>query len=166
MIIQQSLAFLEDALNEHLKNKFQSKDQLVLVNRIVESDGTIPLTNQNKVVMTLINIEQQHGAVLGLKQHDSLPENSMPPIQFHVKLLVSSHFLDYNESLRFLEETLDFFYMNEVFDASQNQNFPVGVSALSMEMASLNYAELKDLWTTLGGKQQPSLSYTLRFNRG
>lgn len=168
MMIQQSLAFIKETLNAHLKSKFELEDQLVIVNRIVDSNGDVPQINQNKIVFTLVNIVQEEKrrrnyAYPSNRESEGFGINMMSPIVYYMEILISSHFSDYDESLKFLEETLTFFYNNPLFTREENPSFPGVIDKLAIELRGSNITEMKDLWTTFGGKHQPSLFYTLRF---
>ena len=58
-MINEALQFIVQALNQALKNNFHADEDLVVMNNVIQTDGTIPLINQNKIVLSLINIEKE-----------------------------------------------------------------------------------------------------------
>ncbi len=160
-----ALQFTTSVLDQYIKNKFQLDESKVILNNIIDSSGAIPLQNQNKIVLSLINIEQetlQPFYIRNQKLDNGNFADIPPPQRFNLDLLLTSNFDDYAETLKFLNSVIQFFQTNVVLDASRYANIPQGLSKLEFEIEKLNYNQMHSLWTAMGAKYQPSVVYKTR----
>ena len=58
-MIDEALGYLKDILDQQLRNQFDIAGNMVVLNNLVDSSGGLPLKNQNKLVLTLINLEHE-----------------------------------------------------------------------------------------------------------
>jgi hypothetical protein len=58
-MIDEALSYLKDILDQQLRNQFDIAGNMVVLNNLVDSSGGLPLKNQNKLVLTLINLEHE-----------------------------------------------------------------------------------------------------------
>ncbi|QOL14513.1 hypothetical protein [Dickeya dianthicola] len=75
---------IKNILSQQLCHQFDSDGELVVVNNLVELNGGYPLKNQNKMVLTLINLEHETIKPFYGGRSASRPENTrirqiMPP---------------------------------------------------------------------------------------
>jgi Pvc16 N-terminal domain len=149
-MIDKALSFIADELSVFLGARFENRGPHAVLSSLVNQDGSVPLGIENKLVLSLANIERDTTAV-------------SPNRALHLNLyfLVSANFAaaNYPESLQFLSVALDFFFERPVFAAP---GLPSEIESLSVEMANLTIQDLKNLWSTLGNKYLPSALYKLR----
>lgn len=164
-MINKALQFTSDVLDQFLRNRFQLDENKVILNNLIESNGSVPEANQNKVVISLINIEKetlkpfyQRSQKLANGSYSDLN----PAERFNLDLLISSNFSDYNETLRFLNSVIVFFQINNVLDASTSSGIPAGLGKLEFEVEKITYHQMQSLWTAMGAKYQPSIIYKMR----
>ncbi|WP_243754634.1 DUF4255 domain-containing protein [Flavobacterium jejuense] len=160
-----SLQFTTSVLDQYIKNKYQLDESKVILNNIIDDNGTIPVKNQNKVVISLINIEQetlQPFYVRNQKLANGNYGDLNPSLRFNLNLLITSYFDDYDESLKFLNSVLQFFQSHVVLDATNFSTIPTGLSKLEFEIEKLNYNQMHSLWTAMGAKYKPSIVYKTR----
>ncbi|HET6991755.1 MAG TPA: DUF4255 domain-containing protein, partial [Bacteroidia bacterium] len=134
-------------------------------NNIIDSDGTIPTINQNKVVISLINVEKEtNKPFYGRNQKMSNGNYSdiNPYERYNLDLLISSNFDDYSETLKFLNSSILFFQMHPGVDSSVFSNIPPGITKLEFDIEKITYHQMHSLWTAMGAKYQPSVIYKLR----
>ncbi len=164
-MISKALQFTNDALDQFLKNRFGLDDSKVLMNNLIESDGTLPQVNQNKVVISLINIEKETAKPYYVRNQktDSGSFSAINPAErYNLNILISSNFDDYRETLKFLNAVILFFQVHTVLDATSFSGIPPGLSRLDFEMEKVTYHEMQSLWTAMGAKYQPSVVYRMR----
>jgi len=152
-MINESLNIIAAQLNEHLKNTFKTSEDKVIVSNLVNSDGTIPSTNENKIVVTLVNIKQE-----ALFTNIGINKNSSGSSSLNTNLYImfAANFLSYSESLKFI-------YATSVF-LQENNSFPVTeikAKKIQLEVVQIDYNGLNNLWSYLGTKYLPSLNYKL-----
>lgn len=164
-MINEALQFTCDTLDQFLKNRFGLTENIVLLNNLIESNGSIPQANQNKVVMSLINIEKETLKPF-YQRNVRLPGGSYselrPSERYNLILLISANFDNYNETLRFLNDVIVFFQANVALDAAVSSGIPLGISKLEFEVEKISYHQMHSLWTAMGAKYQPSIIYKMR----
>ncbi|SEE65312.1 Protein of unknown function [Tenacibaculum sp. MAR_2010_89] len=165
-MILKALQFTNRTLNQFLKNKFGLSDDVVVTNKIIDQNGTDPIENQNKVIITLIHVEQETVKSFYRKNkqlNDGNYENKPLDERYNLYLLVAPNFEQYNETLKFLNATIQFFQINGVLDANTSSKIPKGISRLEFEFEKGDgYLQMHNLWSALGAKYQPSVIYKMR----
>lgn len=164
-MLKKALQFTSDVLNQFLVNKFQLDDKKVILNNIIEADGSVPQVNQNKVVITLINIEKETARPFYVRNqkldNGSFADRSLSE-KYNLDILITSSFDNYLETLSFLNGVILFFQVNTFLDSTYSASFPQGLSKLEFEIEKLSYHQMHSLWSAMGAKYQPSVIYKLR----
>ncbi|CAM1362474.1 Pvc16 family protein [Tenacibaculum xiamenense] len=165
-MIASALRYTKLTFDQFLKSKFGLNDTIVALDRIIDQNGTVPLEIKNKVVLTLIHVEQEtvkpfynrnRGLDNGKFEHTSTEE------KYNLFLLVSSCFDDYEETLKFLDVSIHFFQTYGTIDKSVNSLIPKGIKKLEFEFQTGNdYLQMHNLWSALGAKYQPSVIYKMK----
>jgi len=164
-MLNNALQFTGEILDQYLKNRFGADESKVLLNTLIESNGSVPAENQNKVVISLINIEKEtHKQLYGRnkKLENGNYANVSPFERYNIDLLISSHFDDYIETLKFLNGAMLFFQVNNCIHSSSFSTIPVGVKKLEFDLEQINYVQMQGLWTSMGAKYVPSVIYKMR----
>ena len=164
-MLMKSLQFTATVLDQYIKNKYQLDESKVILNNVIDNNGSIPTKNENKIVVSLINIEQETLQPFYIRNQKLANGNYgdlNPSQRFNLDLLVTSNFDDYNESLKFLNAVIQFFQSYVVLDATNFSNIPTGLNKLEFEIEKLNYNQMHSLWTAMGAKYQPSIVYKTR----
>jgi hypothetical protein len=160
-----ALQFTNDVLDQFFRNKFNLDESKVILNNIIDSNGSIPLANQNKVVISLINIEKDTTKpfyVRNQKLANGNYSDVSPSERYNLDLLVTSNFDDYAETLKFLNASIQFFQTNTTLEASSFSNIPAGLNKLEFDIEKISYSQMHSLWTAMGAKYQPSVIYKMR----
>ena len=164
-MINQSLQFTNKLLGQFLKNRFGLDEEKIVLNYLVDVNGSFPKMNQNKVVLSLINVEKETNQPFYVKnrQLESGNYSSFNPVErYNLDILISSNFDDYTESLKFLDAIIYFFQINNYLDASTSSSIPEGLSKLEFEYEKISYHQMHSLWTAMGAKYQPSIIYKMK----
>lgn len=160
-MILKSLKYISNSLEFYLKNQLQLNESVVLLNNIINQNGSIPIENQNKVIISLVEIEKETQRFNSgyAKNTDRLSSTIK---EYNLDVLITSNFEDYQESLKFLERSLYFFEENVVFDTKDRADLPLEIERLTLEKRNLNSAERQSLYISLGAKYKPSMVYKIR----
>lgn len=164
-MISKALKFSSQSLNQYLKNSMGLDEDKVVLNNLIESNGELPKENQNKVVISLINIEQETNRPF---RSNNIPVNNNQynevslSEKYNLDILISANFDDYEESLKFLDAVLLFFQINPSLDARYFALMPEGLTKLEFDIEKIAYSQMHNLWTAMGAKYQPSLLYKIR----
>ncbi|TAE02962.1 MAG: DUF4255 domain-containing protein [Bacteroidetes bacterium] len=154
-MIFNALSTVADELNQFFRNKFsQTEDKVILAN-LINQDGSLALTESDKVIMTLVNIQQERSTA------SSRQESS---IKINLYVLFTAYFTgkNYPESLKFLSAILGFFQANNVMDGQNTPNLDSDIEKLTFEIENMTIPDLSNLWGSLGGKYLPSVVYKVR----
>lgn len=126
------------------------------------NDGTL-----GRVILSLVNIEEEKrlkNRGRTVKVGDEF-QTSNPPITLNLYLLFSASIRDYEMALHRLSQVIEFFQGKFVFTVS-NSPSPRAVNdenladfKLILDIHTLNFEQINDLWGSLGGKQVPFVIY-------
>lgn len=174
-MINDALAFLCYELNAYFKLFFNIKEDRVIVSSPLNVQGSANEQNTNKVIITLVRIEQEtinrniasnrvynQGASANNGQANDAAAYMSPPLNLNLHLLFSTSFSDYSETLKFISYTISFFQAKNVFN---HQNAPLlskRIEKLILELENTNYQDSSFLWGMLGSKYTPSVMYKMR----
>ena len=156
-MIHEALEFTADALNQFLKNKFAVNENKVLVNNLIETDGCVPIINQNKLIISLISITTE--SALTLKEKTANDRSPDPGPGFNIDILLSQNFDNYMEGVKFLEAAIMFFDTNPILTGSA-----VNVG-LKFNMERISNEQMCNLWTAIGAKYKPAVIYKIRITQ-
>ena len=165
-MIQNAVKFTEDIFNQFMKNKFELDDTIVITNKIVDSGGSVPLENKNKIVISLIHIEQETNRPYNNRTRKISNTNyAMIPEQerYNLYLLITPNFDDYYEGLKFLNASIQFFQLNGMLDVTKSSKIPKEINKIEFQIEKGDgYMQMQNLWTALGAKYQPSVIYKMK----
>ena len=182
-MIQDALDFLRSRLNEYLNLKLDptgngqgSFVQLANVawndtdNQSTSTDGS----NFNAFI-TLVNVEEDR---ISRPQTNAVRNNNTtiyknPKIYLNLYVLFAVNLSSYLESLKRLSYIIQFFQYQNVFTSLSTPDLPVGVEKLILDLDTLSFQDLNNLWGIMGSKYLPSVLYKMRlviidenFNQG
>ncbi|MCP5003927.1 MAG: DUF4255 domain-containing protein [Planctomycetes bacterium] len=154
-------------LNQFLTRTFNLNEDIVVSSNIVELDGNVSDYINNKVVVTLVNIEKDTtpGIVPGqVDLSTGTRTKKHRPLYFNLFVLFSAHFpnKNYSEALKFLSCTISFFQMNPLFNHENTPDLDKNLIGLSLEIQNLDIRDLSSLWTIISSKYIPSILYKVR----
>jgi hypothetical protein len=160
-MIQNVIPVIVRELNSYLGLRFGFNEQKVIISNLVGQDGSIAFKDENKVVCSLINIEQER---VNLNAHFMKNAKTNPPVNLNLYLLFSAYFssANYEEAFKFLTSVISFFQGKQVFTPSNTPLLDKNVDKITFEIVNLDLRELSNLWAALGAKYMPSVIYKLR----
>jgi hypothetical protein len=164
-MLSKALEWIQDVLDQHLKNRFALDETCVIINNLTDTQGQTPPTNKNKLVVSLINIEKESARPF-YNRYEKLPGGQFADIpvsgRFNLDLMLSAGFDDYKEALKFLETGMALFQVCPCWDKTRFSNIPAGITRLDFETEKISYHQMQSLWTAMGAKYQPSIVYKVR----
>ena len=153
-MIYEVLQTLTDNLNVYFRTKLKIQEDKAELSAIVNQDGTIALQSENKVLVTLLNIEREpfsaSGQIVGRQK-----------LSLNILVIFSCHFSNsnYSEAIRFLDLIITYFEENYTLEA---QNIYDGNNKIKVEIETYNIDKVHNVWATIGAKYLPSVVYKLR----
>ncbi|WP_343669967.1 DUF4255 domain-containing protein [Chitinophaga sp.] len=164
-MIYETLSCIVDEMNRFFNRQLHLNEDKVVLSSIVNQDGTVAIQGENKVALTLINVEKEP-AGKGVPGFNSgtVTAKSMPPVCINLYILFSAYFSqnNYAEALRFLSFIIAYFQSRNVLNSANTPSLDKRIDKLMFEMESLGTERLNNVWATLGAKYMPSVIYKMR----
>ncbi len=165
-MLDTTLAFIRDQLNGQLGSRSPGGEPYVVLANLCNLDGTVPNVIENKVVLSLVNVERDATGTSGGSRHSAQGSGfaqSQSPLNLNLYVLVSASFgNNYEQALKLLSAVLGYFQARPVFTPQSANAFPHGLAKLTLEIVNLDMQGLNNLWSGLGGKYLPSVLYKAR----
>jgi Pvc16 N-terminal domain len=165
-MIDKAMSFIVGELNSLLSTRFQSNENLAVLSSLANPDGTLPPVIENKIVVSLINVEREPSANGGnwpMRPGAEGFGRVSPPLGLNLLVLVTASFGgNYSEALKVLSTVMAFFQGKPMFNAQNSAAFPVNMEKLSLELVNLSIHEVNNVWSILGAKYMPSIVYKVR----
>ncbi len=164
-MIQTALNFTKKCLEQNLRNQFGLNESKVVLNNLVDTDGKVDAKNNNKLVISLINLEHETAKPY-YDRYQRIPDGSWsdvnPSVRLNMDVLLASVFDDYQESLKFLNASISFLQAHTTLSSHYYSDVPKGIEKLEFEIAKINYFDMHSLWSAMGAKYLPSILYKVR----
>ena len=167
-MLSQVIEEISRELNSFLTLSSSNTRKIVIPANVVDQDGSHGSGLNNKIILSLINIEQEAFAanVQPSYQRTSQEDfNKMPtPLSVNLYVLFSAYYdrKNYLEGLRYLSSLISFFQQKPVFDQQNTPTLNDQIEKLQFQVVSLTLSELSQLWGTIGAKYMPSIIYKIR----
>ena len=119
------------------------------------------------MVLTLVNFSEE-AALKNVAAVSRSPSGSInyqnPPVYLNLYLLFSATYTNYATALSRLAQVITFFQSKKTFTLSNSPGAVTNISpttdlTLHVDLLTLNYEEVNNLWGSLGGKQLPFSMY-------
>ena len=166
-MLNQAITNIAASLNQFLRRQFDLAEDIAIPSNIVEQDGTVVPDTFNKILIYLVNIEQE--TVLAKHAGNAVTyedntERRYPPVHLNLYLMFAANFsgTTYVEALKFLSCVISFFQRKPVFNHNNTPDLDERILKLTLEIENLNMKDLSSLWTILSGKYMPSVLYRVR----
>ncbi len=166
-MISAALSHLASQLNQQFKSNFQLREDVVVVSNLVELDGSLAPGANNKLVLTLVNIEKDtvpfRPPSSARGTDDRLLQYSAP-LFLNLYLMISANFGtgNYAEALKYISQAMAFFQHKPAFDQQNSPGLDSRIEKLVLDIQNLPIPDLNNLWSLLGGRYLPSMFYKVR----
>jgi hypothetical protein len=162
-MLYKALSFLTSELNDYLSRTYQlTEDRAVLAGH-ANPDGTPATDILNKVSVSLVNLAPE--STMRNLQPERAGNGELrlnPAVKLNLWVLFAASFSDYAESLKFMSSTLAFFQSRPAFTPQNSPRLDRSFDRLVLELETMTYHELSNLWGVVGGKYAPSAVYKVR----
>lgn len=138
----------------------------------LESDaGGGGVVDSDRIVVSLVNLEEESALKNGrnVRTIGSSTFYENRPVFLNLFLLFSAHFSDYPTALDALAQVIEYFQSNKIFSFQRTPpktGFPNDPRTqelqIHLDLHTLTFQEINDLWGSLGGKQVPFVMYKAR----
>ena len=166
-MLSKTLSFLSDLLNREIKMTYGIDEDRVVVSSLVNPDGTVSEIIENKVVLSVINLEHET-TVKSMGNYVTGSDNKFgktaPPVYLNLYILISANYNsgNYLEALKMLSTVIGVFQANTYFTKQSNPEMQNPLEKLTIEIFNLPINELSHIWNGIGAKYVPSILYKVR----
>ena len=149
---------LTDEINLYFRSKLKINEDKAVLSGILSADGSVAIREENKIIITLVNVEKET-----INGNNALP-NVAVPLNINLYVLFSAYFSagNYSEALRFLSFVMGYLQQKNVFSRSNTPQMDSHMVKLVFEMENLSTERMNNLWASLGAKYMPSVLYKMR----
>ncbi len=158
------LKFVVDELNSYLKAKTGVTDNVVKLGQVIDDNGKYALAKES-VVMTLINLEQETVTCQQLPVSKFVDGQTIllpPELKLNLSVMFVARFSVYDQALKYLSHIMNFFQVQPAFSAESHPALEEPAERITLELQSLSYDQLNQVWAFMGGKHLPSVIYKMR----
>lgn len=166
-VLQSTLALIRDRLDQQLRNLEPRSEDWVVLSNIVDNDGRVEDATRNKLVMMLVNIEQD--TTISTYNPTVPGKNNVytvvsPPLYINLYVLFYANFTgrNYPQGLGVLSSTLSFFQQMPVFTHQNLPGLDPVIDRLAFEVNSTDLTGLNYLLGAAGVKSLPCVLYKAR----
>lgn len=156
-MIYSAVSTISSVVNDYLRNRFSTIEDKLVVSNLVNPDGSVAVTEPDKIIMSLVNLQQETVSHRGRGATNKA-------VNLNVFLLFSASFEENNylEGLRYLSGIISFFQANKVLNHSNTPDMDPDIDKLSFEIVNQDLQNMSHLWGTMGAKYMPSILYKTR----
>jgi len=164
-MIQVTLNYIREILNENIRNEFSISENKVVISNIIKADGSVPANIDGKIVFFLVNLDEESTLKNSMNRsalngRDSFVHSS-PNLNLNVHLLFCANFDStvYLEGVSYLSSIIRFFQANKKITFEHSGDSGNRKNNLSFELCKLDYSQLSHLWSAVGSKLMPFVVY-------
>ncbi len=162
-MIQNVLAAIASDLNAYFQSHFDTNEDKVLLSNIMDHAGGIEIEDKNKIIVNLINIEEETSLKANRAKDDT--------VNINLYVLFSAYFnsKNYAEALKFISGVIYYFQSKEVFNSNNTPELTGTVDKITFQLMEMSYHDMSMVYSMLGTKYMPSVVYKLKmlpFNSG
>ena len=166
-MIDKSLIFIKDQLNEYIKKKFELTQDKVQLSGIMRQNGNVdPELADDSISIMLTNVQEEsaiQSPTKYIRMENSDFSTINPDMNINLGVLVIVNFTHYEEALKFLAAVIGFFQSKNVFSSENTPDFSLeGIDKIRIRFISQTQEQQNHLWGSLGAKYMPSAMYKLR----
>lgn len=161
-MIYETLNTIAADANKYFAQMLDVNEQKVVLSSILNTDGSLAIIGQNKIIFTLVNVKPNENLknlppdLKGRKIAISTPN-------YKLFLLVSACFDagNYAESLKFLSMIMSYFSDKAVFNQRNTPGMDSAIVQIRANLTVMTQEQMTSLWRGIGCPLMPSVLYEL-----
>lgn len=163
ILINTAIAHVLGELNSYFGlQSGSSAESVVVAGSLFDLDGNINTATKNKVVLSMVNIEQDsvYKPVEAYRRaEDGSSQRIKPQINVNLYLLFVANLAIYTEAMKSISNVISFFQINPSFDYADFVGAKGPKGRMSFDLFSMTFEQQNNLWSVLGAKYMPSVVY-------
>ena len=163
-MIDVALQFLLTELNTYMVARTGASFGSAEMGRLVDDLGKTSI-KEDHLGAWVLNIEEERTLKSQLPSTTFL--NGMhvtqePELKVNLHVMIAASFRQYDQALRQISHVLTFFQSHRIFEREGYPALDARIDKMVVELESLGYEQLNQIWAFVGGKQLPSVVYRVR----
>lgn len=161
-MIDSAIISIVEELNNSINVKFRLNEDRVVASNLLNLDGSLSIKDENRIVVSLVNIEEEKTATPNGFGVPASGNNH--PIYLNMYILFYSLFNEklYAESLKFISAIIGFFQYKKVFTPNNTPGLDQNIDKILMEINNISFHEQSNILSALGAKYAPCVLYKMR----
>lgn len=165
-MIDRALELVAARLNQHLRVRLHSDEDLVVLTNVVDANGSPTQLIDDKLALFVVNIEKD--SLSRAPRPRRMPGDRFAihrePLRLNLQVMLAAGYTEgnYPQALKHISAAVKYLQANAVIDHGNAPEMDQGLQRITMEIQNLPTQELSHLWGVLGGRYLPSVLYTLR----
>ena len=158
-----AIEFLKGELNTFLLTRTNSDAVAVKLSKVVDETGKYAIVEE--IAVSVINVEEERIVKSHLPDYQYVGGQHRilePPLKLNLYLLFAANFKLYDQALKYISYLLSYFQTHPSFNANEYPALDPRIEKLVVELQSLTYEQLNQVWAYVGGKYLPSVIYKVR----
>lgn len=163
-MLDSALKFLASQLTARIASATGGTPTPVGLSRVVDEAGKVLIT-EDSLALSLLHLEEERVMQGRLPEHTLLAGRytvAPPELRLNLHVLLVANFRQYDEALRHLSMGVQYLHENPVFMADAYPDLGEGVDRLTVELLSLSYEQLNQVWGAIGSKLLPFAALRVR----
>jgi hypothetical protein len=163
-VLDLAIKFLASELNVYLLARTGGTFGSAALSRIATDAGKWAIPD-DQIGVALINVEEERSLKTQLPHATQVDGRQVvlgPELKLNLHLLFAAQFRQYDQGLRQLSHVLTFFQAHPVFGRERYPALDRRIEKLGVDLISLNFEQLNQVWAFVGAKQLPSALYRVR----
>ncbi len=161
-MIDSVLSFITSELNSYFRTRFLVAEDKVILSSFVELDGGFSEKCNDKVIVSLINIEEDAYLRKNISYAPTGTSSERPAQVLNLYVLCAASFNNYNESLKFISGVIAYFQGKPVLTHANSPTLPAGIEKLIPELQKVSHQDMNYIWGMLGTKYLPCVLYKVK----
>jgi hypothetical protein len=164
-MIDVAVQFLKEELNGFLRARMGNNlAEIVKLSKVVDDTGKYAF-DAGTIAASIINIEEDRIFKSQLPDYTYVNGQHVvlePELKLNLHLLFAANFNNYDQALKFISYLLLYFQAHSSFTSEEYPALDPRIGKLTVELQSLGYEQLNQIWAFVGGRQLPSAVYKVR----
>ncbi len=159
-----ALNLLASEFNNHLLARTGAQTGAARLTRTVDDSGKYAI-EQDTIGLTVLNIEEERltkAHTPDFIYRDGRHVVQPPVLKLNLSAMFAANFRVYDQALKHLAIVLGYFQTHPVFTPDEHPAQDPRIEKLVVELQSLTFEQLNQVWGFIGAKQLPAVFYRVR----
>lgn len=163
-MIDAALQFLLTELNAYMVLRTGASFGSAEMGRLVDDLGKSAI-KEDRLGAAVLKIDEERTLKSQLPSTtfvNGLHVTQEPELKVDLHVMIAANFRQYDQALRQISHVLTFFQSHRIFERERYPGLDARIEKLVVELEYLEFEQVNQIWSFVGGKQLPSVVYRVR----